>query len=152
MLREILQVGDERLRKKCEPIARFYEELSVLLDDMKQTLKKEQGAGLAAPQIGVLKRVVVVDVDEGYFEFVNPVFVWQKGEQRGAEGCLSVRKKYGVVTRPEKVKIVFYDRKGDKFSLVARGFFARAICHELDHLDGVLYIDKAEDVRAEEEE
>ena len=86
MLREILQVGDERLRKKCEPIARFDEELSVLLDDMKQTLKKEQGAGLAAPQIGVLKRVVVVDVDEGYFEFVNPVFVWQKGEQRGAEG------------------------------------------------------------------
>lgn len=152
MIREILQVGDENLRKKCEPVTSFNEELATLLDDMKQTLKKEQGAGLAAPQVGVLKRVVVVDVEEGYFEFVNPVFVWQKGEQRGPEGCLSVRKKYGIVTRPDKVKIVFCDRKGDKYSLVARGFFARAICHELDHLDGILYIDKAEDVRPEEDE
>lgn len=151
MIREILQVGDEILRKKCEPVTSFNQELATLLDDMKQTLKKEQGAGLAAPQIGVLKRVVVVDVDEGFFEFVNPVFVWQKGEQRGAEGCLSVRKKFGIVTRPDKVKIMFYDRKGDKYSLVARGFFARAICHELDHLDGILYIDKAEDVRSEED-
>ena len=90
-------------------------------------------------------------MEEGYFEFINPVFVWQKGEQTGPEGCLSVRGKSGTVRRPDKVKIIFQDRKGDKFSLVARGFFARAVCHELDHLDGVIYTDKAENIRSEEE-
>ncbi len=146
MIREVLQVGDPTLRKVCAKVTRFDGELSALLDDMKETLKKEEGAGLAAPQVGVPIRAVVVDVDEGYFEFVNPVFVWQKGEQTGAEGCLSVRGKAGTVTRPEKVKIVFQDRKGDRYSLVAHGFFARAICHELDHLDGILYTDKAKDI------
>ena len=96
--------------------------------------------------MGVPIRAVVVDVDEGYFEFVNPVFVWQKGEQTGPEGCLSVRGKAGTVTRPDKVKIVFQDRRGDRFSLVAHGFFARAICHEIDHLDGILYTDKAKNI------
>ena len=95
----------------------------------------------------MLFRSVLVDVEEGFFEFINPVFVWQKGEQSGAEGCLSVRGKAGNVTRPSKVKIIFQDRKGDKYSLVARGFFARAVCHECDHLDGVLYTDKATDIR-----
>ncbi len=151
MILEIKQVGDAVLREKCEPITKFDGELARLLDDMKDTLKKAQGAGLAAPQVGVSKRVVCVDVDEGYFEFINPTFVSQKGEQVGAEGCLSVRGKSGTVTRPYKVKILFQDRLGDKYSLVARGFFARAICHELDHLDGVLYIDKAIDIRTEEE-
>lgn len=147
MIREVVQVGDPVLRKKCEPVKEFGTELGALLDDMKETLKKEEGAGLAAPQIGVPVRAVVVDVEEGYFEFVNPVFVWQKGEQTGAEGCLSVRGKAGNVCRPSKVKIVFQDRKGDRYSLVARDFFARAICHELDHLDGILYTDKAVNVR-----
>ncbi len=150
MVLEIVQIGDPVLRKKCEPITEFNGELSTLLDNMKHTLKNAQGAGLAAPQVGVSKRVVCVDVEEGYFEFINPIFVWQKGEQVGAEGCLSVVGKSGVVTRPYKVKIIFQDRKGDKYSLVARDFFARAICHELDHLDGVLYIDKASDIRNEE--
>jgi peptide deformylase len=118
---------------------------------MKDTLLNAEGAGLAAPQIGVGLRVVSVNVEEGYFEFVNPIFVWQKGEQYGSEGCLSVRGKMGDVRRPDKVKILFYDRKGDKYSLVARGFFARAICHELDHLDGILYIDKANNIRKAEE-
>lgn len=151
MIREVVQVGDPVLRKKCEPVTKFDAELCALLDDMKETLKKEEGAGLAAPQIGVPVRVVAVDVEEGYFELINPVFVWQKGEQVGAEGCLSVRGKAGTVRRPSKVKIVFQDRKGDKYSLVARDFFARAVCHELDHLDGILYIDKAENVRDAED-
>ncbi len=151
MIREVVQVGDPVLRKKCEKVTRFDGELSALLDDMKETLKKEEGAGLAAPQVGVPIRAVVVDVEEGYFEFVNPVFVWQKGEQTGAEGCLSVRGKAGTVTRPDKVKIVFQDRRGDRFSLVAHGFFARAICHELDHLDGILYTDKATNIRDAED-
>ena len=110
---------------------------------MKETVIKEQGAGLAAPQIGVLRRVVVVNVDEGYFEMVNPVMLSQKGEQSDWEGCLSVRGKSGLVSRPMKVKVSFQDRNGEKYLLQAKGFFARAICHELDHLDGVLYIDKA---------
>ncbi len=147
MIREIVQVGDEVLRTKCEPVTVFDKNLWTLLDDMKETLRKEEGAGLAAPQVGVPVRAVLVDVEEGFFEFINPVFVWQKGEQSGAEGCLSVRGKAGNVTRPSKVKIIFQDRKGDKYSLVARGFFARAVCHECDHLDGVLYTDKATDIR-----
>ncbi len=147
MVREVLQVGDPVLRKKCEKVTRFDDALKALLDDLRDTVLAEEGAGLAAPQIGVSLRVFVVNVDEGYFEFVNPVFVWQKGEQTGAEGCLSVRGKAGTVTRPNKVKIVFYDRNGDRYSLVATGFFARAICHEYDHLDGVLYTDKATNIR-----
>ena len=151
MIREILQVGDPVLRKTSEPVTKFDGALSARLDDMKETLKDAEGAGLAAPQIGVLQRVVAVDVEEGYFEFINPVFVWQKGEQTGAEGCLSVKGKAGTVPRPYKVKILFQDRKGDRYSLVARGFFARAICHELDHLDGILYTDKATNVRDAED-
>ena len=151
MIREIVQIGDPVLRKVCSPVSKFDGELCKLLDDMKETLKDAEGAGLAAPQVGVPVRAVAVDVEGGYFEFINPVFVWQKGEQTGPEGCLSVRGKSGTVRRPDKVKIIFQDRKGDKFSLVARGFFARAVCHELDHLDGVIYTDKAENIRSEEE-
>ena len=142
-IRNVVQVGDEVLRGKCFPVENFDNNLWTLLDDMKDTVKKEQGAGLAAPQIGVLRRVVVVDVEEGYFEFINPVIVSQKGEQTGWEGCLSVRGKSGIVSRPMKVKLAYQDRFGEKYLLQAKGFFARAICHELDHLDGVLYIDKA---------
>jgi peptide deformylase len=119
MIREVVQIGNPVLRETCKPITRFDYELAALLDDLKDTVKREQGAGLAAPQIGVPVRVAVVDVDEGFFEFVNPVFVWQKGEQVGPEGCLSVRGKVGTVRRPDKVKIIFQDRKGDKYSLAA---------------------------------
>lgn len=142
-IRNVVQVGDEVLRGKCFPVEEFDEKLVRLLDDMKDTVKKEQGAGLAAPQVGILKRVVVVDVEEGYFEFINPVILSQKGEQSGWEGCLSVKGKQGVVSRPMKVKLSYQDRNGEKRLLQAKGFFARAICHELDHLDGILYIDKA---------
>ena len=142
-IRNIVQVGDDVLRKRCFEVTAFDEKLWTLLDDMKDTVKKAKGAGLAAPQVGVLKRVAVVDVEEGYFEFINPVILSQKGEQSGWEGCLSVRGKSGIVSRPMKVKVSYQDRTGEKHLLQAKGFFARAICHELDHLDGVLYIDKA---------
>lgn len=142
-IRSVVQVGDEVLRQKSFPVEAFDEKLHALLDDMKETVIKEQGAGLAAPQVGVLRRVVVVNVEEGYFEMVNPVILSQKGEQTDWEGCLSVRGKSGLVSRPMKVKVSFQDRYGEKYLLQAKGFFARAICHELDHLDGVLYIDKA---------
>ena len=142
-IRSVVQVGDDVLRQKCFPVEEFDEKLFKLLDDMKDTVKKEQGAGLAAPQVGLLHRLAVVDVEEGYFEFINPVITAQKGEQTGWEGCLSVRGKSGIVSRPMKVKLSYQDRTGEKKTLQAKGFFARAICHELDHLDGVLYIDKA---------
>lgn len=145
-IRRVIQVGDEVLRQKCFPVEKFDEKLWQLLDDMKDTVRMEEGAGLAAPQVGVLRRVVVVDVEEGFFEFVNPRILSQKGEQTGWEGCLSVRGKRGVVSRPMKVKIAYQDRYGNPQTLQAKGFFARAICHELDHLDGVLYIDKAEHI------
>lgn len=152
MLRKIVQLGDPVLRQKCTAVTKFDAELWELLDDMKETLKNAEGAGLAAPQVGIPIRAVVVDVEEGYFEFINPIFVWQKGEQKGQEGCLSVVGKTGTVCRPDKVKIIFQDRTGSKFSIVARGFFARAVCHELDHLDGILYTDKAERIWDSEEE
>lgn len=149
MIREIVQIGATVLREKCAPVKQFNEALWMLLDDMKETLRHAEGAGLAAPQVNVPVRAVVVDVDEGFFEMVNPVMVSQKGEQYGPEGCLSVRGKMGDVVRPDKVKVVFSDRRGNRCSLVARGFFARAVCHELDHLDGVIYTDKATNVRDE---
>ena len=144
--RFVVQVGEPILRKVCKEVKNFDAELGALLDDMKQTVRAEDGAGLAAPQIGVDARVVVVDVEEGFFELVNPEIYYEKGEQTGPEGCLSVKGKQGTVTRPEKVKIVYRDRTGRKHKLTAEGFFARAVCHELDHLDGVLYIDKATNI------
>ncbi len=144
--RFVVQVGEPILRKVCKEVKNFDAELGALLDDMKQTVRAEDGAGLAAPQIGVDARVVVVDVEEGFFELVNPEIYYEKGEQTGPEGCLSVKGKQGIVTRPEKVKIVYRDRTGRKHKLTAEGFFARAVCHELDHLDGVLYIDKATNI------
>lgn len=141
--RYVVQIGDERLRKQCEEVKKFDSELWALLDDMKETVKKENGAGLAAPQIGINKRVVVIDLEEGYFEMINPKILASKGEQTGTEGCLSVKGKYGVVTRPEKVKAEYRDRKGKKHTVTGVDLFARCMCHEFDHLDGILYVDRA---------
>ena len=146
MRKFVVQVGENVLREKCAEVKAFNGELCALLDDMKETVRAENGAGLAGPQIGIAKRVVGIDVDEGFFEFVNPVIVSQKGEQVGPEGCLSVKGKQGTVIRPDKVKVEYRDRTGKKHKLTADGFFARAVCHELDHLDGILYIDKAVEV------
>ena len=148
-IRNIVQLGDETLRKICFEVVNFDEKLHVLLDDMKDTVKKANGAGLAGPQVGVLRRVFVVDVEEGFFEFVNPVIVSSSGKQSGKEGCLSVKGKWGEVVRPNKVVVRAQDRYGNKFSITAKEFFARAICHEYDHLDGILYIDKATEIEEE---
>lgn len=145
-VRNVIQVGENVLRQKCQIVKAFNSDLHELLKDMKETVRAEEGAGLAAPQIGIPLRVVVIDVEEGFYELVNPVILSQKGEQVGPEGCLSVKGKQGTVKRPQKVKIEYRDRNGKKHTLTAEGFFARAVCHELDHLDGVLYIDKADEV------
>ena len=145
-IRNVVQVGDDILRKKCFEVTAFDEKLAQLMDDLRDTVRKEEGAGLAAPQVGILRRAMVVDVAEGFYELINPVIVESKGEQRGYEGCLSVRGKRGIVTRPLVVKVEYSDRHGKRKKLVARGFFARAVCHELDHLDGILYTDRAERV------
>lgn len=142
-IRRIVQVGDEVLRQKCFPVENFDQKLWQLLDDMKETVRHEEGAGLAAPQVGILRRVAVCDLEEGYLELINPRLLSAKGEQSGVEGCLSVKGKQGTVSRPYKVKITYQDRNGEKYVLDAKGFAARCICHEMDHLDGVLYIDKA---------
>ena len=147
--RNVVQVGDDVLRKKCFEVTSFDAKLAQLLDDMKDTVRREEGAGLAAPQVGVLRRAVVVDVDEGFFEMVNPVIVASGGAQRGYEGCLSVRGRRGIVTRPLTVTVRYFDRSGKPHERKAEGFFARAVCHELDHLDGILYIDRAERVERE---
>lgn len=144
--RYVVQTGEPVLREKCADVKNFNPEIAALLDDMKETVRAEHGAGLAAPQIGLAIRAVVIDVDEGYYEMLNPVIISVKGEQTGAEGCLSVKGKQGTVTRPYKVKAEYRDRYGKKHKLTAEGFFARAVCHELDHLDGILYTDRASEV------
>ena len=142
-IRNIIQVGDPTLRKKSFEVTDFGEKTQILLDDMKQTLKKAEGAGLAAPQVGVLRRIFLIDTPEGYFECINPEILSSSGSQIDNEGCLSVKNKWGLVERPMKVKLKAFDRNGNPFILDAQGFQARAICHEYDHLEGILYIDKA---------
>ncbi len=150
-LRNILKEGDERLRKKSREITDFNERLWTLLTDMAETMKDGDGVGLAAPQVGILRRCVVIDVGEGLHEMVNPVILQREGDQFGAEGCLSIPGEYGMVHRPQKVTVHYQDRYGKPGQLEAEGFFAVAVCHELDHLDGVLFIDKAERMLTPEE-
>ena len=142
-LRNILKEGDERLRKKSRPVTDFNERLWTLLDDIYETMK-DGGVGIAAPQVGVLRRAVVIDVGEGKHELVHPVIVEQSGDQCGGEGCLSIPGQYGLVHRPAQLRLKAQDRYGKPFELEAEGYFAVAVCHEVDHLDGILFIDKAE--------
>lgn len=146
-IRNIIQVGDETLRKKSFPVTDFGEKTTQLLDDMKETLKKSEGVGLAAPQIGILRRIFIVWIEDEYYECINPTITKQSGKQIGEEGCLSVKGKYGTVERPMKITCSYFDRKGNPCSVTVSGFTARAFCHEYDHLDGILYIDKAKDVK-----
>ncbi len=145
-IRNIVQIGDEVLRKRCFEVTDFGEKTHQLLDDMKDTLIKAQGAGLAAPQVGVLKRIFIVSAENNYYECINPIIVSAKGKQRGYEGCLSVKNKSGIVERPMHLTVKAQDRYGKPFTVKVSGFTARAFCHENDHLDGILYIDKAENV------
>lgn len=142
-IRNVIQVGDPTLRKKSFEVTDFGVRTQELLDDMKETLIKENGAGLAAPQVGVLRRIFIVMVDDIYYECINPQIIKMSGKQVGEEGCLSIKGKCGVVERPNKVTVIAFDRNGKKFKVNAEGFIARAFCHENDHLDGILYIDKA---------
>ncbi len=148
-IRNIVQIGDDTLRKKSFEVTDFGERTHQLLDDMKETLVKANGAGLAAPQVGVLRRIFIVSVDNEYFECINPVIIKESGRQTGEEGCLSVSGKYGTVIRPNKITLKALDRFGKPFTVTAEGFLARAFCHENDHLNGVLYVDKATNMQEE---
>ena len=145
-IRNIIQIGDPTLRKKSFEVTDFGAKTAELLDDMKETLIKADGVGLAAPQVGVLRRIFIVKIDDLYYECINPVIISESGKQIGDEGCLSVRGKFGTVERPKKITVVAYDRNGKKFTVKAQDFVARAFCHEYDHLDGILYVDKAQSV------
>lgn len=141
-IRTIRELGDEVLRKKCRVVEKIDDRILVLLDDMADTLYDSNGVGLAAPQVGVLKRIALVDVGDGLIELINPEIIAQSGVQDGAEGCLSVPGKYGNVKRPKKVTVRATDRNGNEFEVTGEDLLARAFCHELDHLDGVVFVDK----------
>jgi len=151
-LRRIFKEGEEVLRRQCRPVAKFDARLHQLLDDMADTMYEADGVGLAAPQVGMLRRAMVIDVGEGLVEFINPE-ITQKSEETvcDQEGCLSSPGEYGMVTRPARVVCAYQDRFGAPHETEAEGLFARAICHECDHLDGRLFKDIAERMLTPEE-
>ena len=138
-LRNIVKEGDDILNKKCRPVQKFDKKLAILLEDMAETMRNANGVGLAAPQVGVLRRVVVIDIGEGLIELVNPKIIAFSGEQEGSEGCLSFPGQWGIVKRPNYVKVKAQDRNGEEFTIEGKELLARAFCHELDHLDGVVF-------------
>lgn len=151
-LRNIVTVPDPVLNKKCRPVVRFDERLGVLIDDMIETMHHANGVGLAAPQVGVLRRIVVVDTGEEDLELVNPEII-ELGEetQTGIEGCLSVPERYGIVTRPNFARVRAQDRYGDWYEYEGEELIARCFCHEIDHLDGHIYTEIAERMLSPEE-
>lgn len=142
--RQIRFKDDEILRKKSRKVEKITPMIKILLDDMAETMYEADGCGLAAPQVGILRRVITIDVgdDNGLIELINPVIVEQEGEQTKAEACLSLPGESGVVKRPEKVKVKAINRNGEEFEIEGEGLLAIALCHEIDHLDGILYTDK----------
>ena len=150
-LRKILTTKDPALHKVCKPMVNFDDRLFRLLADMKDTLIDSGGVGLAAPQVGILRRVVLVDTGEEILELINPTLVAVDGEQTGAEGCLSVPGKYGLVTRPYWAKVRAQDRNGNWFEVEGEELIARCFCHELDHLDGIVYTEVMERFLTDEE-
>ena len=141
-IRNIVTEGDEILRKVCRKIEKFDDKLKELLEDMAETMYNSNGVGLAAPQVGLLKRIVVIDVGEGLIELINPVIIEKSGEQREVEGCLSIPGEYGITIRPMKVTVEAQDRNGNYFQVKGEGLLARAFCHEIDHIDGILFKDR----------
>ena len=141
-IREIREKGDEILYKKCKAVVKFDEKLHILLDDMYETMQSRDGVGLAAPQVGILKRAVVIDVGDGKIELINPEIVEESGEQTGSEGCLSVPGVFGEVTRPNVVTVKAQDRDGKWVKITGKELLARAFCHEIEHLDGKLFLDR----------
>ena len=150
-IRKIMTVKEPCLHKVCRPVEKFDKKLHKLLDDMKETLVDANGVGLAAPQVGILRRVVIVDTGEEMLELVNPELVETSGEQEGAEGCLSVPGKYGLVRRPNYAKVRAQDRDGNWFEVEGEELIARCFCHELDHLDGIVYTEIMERYLTDEE-
>ena len=151
--RRILREGDDILRKISRPIKEIDKRTKQLLDDMAETMYAAEGVGLAAPQVGVLRRTVVIDVGEGLLELINPEIVETEGSMINPEGCLSIPGRRCTVERPQKVKVRYLNRKGKQCEIVGEGLLAMALCHEIDHLDGILYIDRMiEDVTNKEEE
>ncbi|MBE5993522.1 peptide deformylase [Lacrimispora sp.] len=156
-IRKIRTIGDEILRKKCKPVKEITPRITDLIKDMFETMYEANGVGLAAPQVGILKQIVVIDVEDGnQYVLINPEIIETDGEQTGPEGCLSVPGKSGTVTRPNHVKVKAFDADMQPFVLEGEELLARAICHECDHLSGELFVDKVEgeieDVTLEEEE
>ena len=143
-IRNIVKDGDPILKKKCRPVEKFDQKLAILLDDMAETMHQANGVGLAAPQVGMLRRVVVIDVGEGVIELVNPKSGAYSGEQEGVEGCLSFPGEWGLAKRPNYVKVRAQDRNGDEFEIDGEELLARAFCHEIDHLNGVVFKDVAD--------
>ena len=141
-IREIREKGDEILYKKCKAVVKFDEKLHILLDDMYETMQSRDGVGLAAPQVGILKRAVVIDVGDGKIGLIKPEIVEESGEQTGSEGCLSVPGVFGEVTRPNVVTVKAQDRNGKWFKITGKELLARAFCHEIEHLDGKLFLDR----------
>ena len=150
-LRKILTDQEPALHKVCRPVEKFDEKLHKLLDDMKETLLEANGVGLAAPQVGILRRAVLVDNGEEILELINPTLVETDGEQEGVEGCLSVPGRYGLVKRPYHAVVRAQDRYGNWFEAEGEELTARCFCHELDHLDGILYTEVMERFLTEEE-
>ncbi|MBR2406580.1 MAG: peptide deformylase [Clostridia bacterium] len=145
-IRNILKDEDPTLRKVCRPVTEFNERLWQLLDDMAETMHAAPGVGLAGPQVGILRRVVVMDVGDGVIEAINPEIVKSEGEQSGEEGCLSFPGKWGIVKRPYKVKMKAQDRHGKWYYLTGEELLARCMCHEIDHLDGVVFLDHVDEI------
>lgn len=139
--RNIVKIGDEILRKTCRTQLTFDERLHQILDDMAETMYAAEGVGLAAPQVGILRRYCVIDVGDGLIELINPVIIEKNGEQTGNEGCLSIPGRSEIVTRPMSVVVRAQNRFGENITLSGEGLKARALCHEIDHLNGTLYID-----------
>ena len=150
-LRTILTDKEPALHKVCRPVEKFDGKLHKLLDDMAETMQNANGVGLAAPQVGILRRVVVVDTGDGVLELVNPTLLETDGEQVGAEGCLSVPGKYGLVKRPYYAKVRAQDRNGQWFEAEGEELMGRCFCHELDHLDGIVYTEVMERLLTDEE-
>ncbi len=150
-LRNIVTEGDDILLKKCRAVEKFDKKLWDLLDDMVETLHDSGGVGLAAPQIGVMRRVCVIDIGEGVVEFVNPEIISTEGEHDVVEGCLSSPGEFGIVKRPVKVVSKAFDRNGNEFTIEGEDLFAQAMCHEFDHLDGILFKSKVVRMLREDE-
>lgn len=141
--RNIVYSDEPLIRKKCRPVTEFDDQLVELLEDMAETMKKEDGVGIAAPQVGVLRQICIVEANGMRFELINPKIVESEGSQKSFEGCLSVKNYNGLVIRPYKVKVEAFDRYGYPFKVEVEGFVATVFCHEIDHLNGILFTDKA---------